>query len=102
MCRDCSQTIAVIGYQDPVCDAAEAMRLVQHRVEYRHEVTRRTVDDLEDLGGGRLLVERLARLGDEPAIFDGDDSLCREILQQRNLPVREWPHLLPGRNDLAG
>src|SRR5215472_1599882 len=46
---------------------AEPDRLVQHGLKYRCEIARRAVDDLEDLGRGRLLVARLAQLGGQPS-----------------------------------
>src|SRR5271169_4717368 len=35
--------------------------LREHRIEYRREVAGRRIDDLQHLGGGGLLVERLAQ-----------------------------------------
>ena len=46
------------------------------------------------LGGRGLLLQRLARLGDQPRVLHRDDRLRREILQQRDLLVGERPHLL--------
>ena len=70
------------------------MRLFQHRVEHRREVAGRGVDDLQHLGGRGLLLQRLARLGDQPRVLHRDDRLRREILQQRDLLVGERPYLL--------
>src|SRR4051794_40807652 len=47
--------------------------------------TGRRVDDLQHLSGRGLLLQRLARLGNEPCVFDRDDRLRSEILQQRDL-----------------
>ena len=52
------------------------------------------IDDLQDLGGGGLLLQCLARLGDEPRILDCDDRLRGKVLQQRDLLVGKRPHLL--------
>ena len=46
------------------------------------------------LGGRGLLLQRLARLGDQPRVLHRDDRLRREVLQQRDLLVGERPHLL--------
>ena len=47
--------LAVIGAHSAECCRAHAHRLFQHRIEYRGEVARQLIDDLEQLGGGRLL-----------------------------------------------
>ena len=58
------------------------------------EVAGRGVDDLQHLGGRGLLLQSLARLGEEPRVLHRDDRLCREILQQRDLFVGERADLL--------
>src|SRR5262245_13292546 len=47
---------------------AQSQRLVEHRVEYRCEITGRGIDDLQYLGGRSLLLQCLVRLGQEPRI----------------------------------
>jgi hypothetical protein len=66
-------------------------RLIEHRVEHGREVARRGIDDLQYLGRRGLLIERLARLGQEARVVHGDDGLGPEILQQRNLLIRKRP-----------
>src|SRR3990170_3602862 len=77
--------------------------LQQHLGEADHGVERRaqlvghvgkelrlvTVGDLELPG---LVVQ----LGEEPHVLDGDDSLVRERLEERDLLVRKWPGFNPG------
>ena len=46
------------------------------------------------LGGRGLLLQGLARLGDQPRVLHRDHRLRREILQQRDLLVGERPHFL--------
>ena len=46
------------------------------------------------LGGRGLLLQGLARLGDEPRVLHRDHRLRREVLQQRDLLVGERPHFL--------
>ena len=75
----------------PIGGPAEAVRLLQYRVEHRREVAGRGVDDLQHLGGRGLLLQRLARLGHQPRVLHRDDRLRREILQQRDLLVGERP-----------
>ena len=68
--------------------------IFNHRVEHRSKVAGRGVDDLQYLGGRGLLLQCLARLGQEPRVLHRDDRLRREILQQRDLLVGERPHFL--------
>ena len=79
----------------------DATAVVQHRVEHRREVTGRGIDDLQHLGGRGLLLQGLARLGQEPRILHRDDRLRREVLQQCDLLVSKRPHLLAERGDDA-
>ena len=60
---------------------AEPHRLFEHRVEYRREVAGRRIDDLQHFGGRGLLLQCLARLGQEARILHCDDRLRREVLQ---------------------
>src|SRR3954452_22220229 len=76
-----------------VCGSAECVRLVQDRVEYRREVAGRGIDDPKHLGGRGLLLQSLARLGDEPRVLHRNDRLRREILQQRDLLLGKGPDL---------
>ena len=77
------------------------MRLFQHRVEHRREIAGRGVDDLQYLGGRGLLLQRLARLGDQPRVLHRDDRLRGEVLQQRDLLVGKRPHLPAVDDDRA-
>jgi len=54
------------------------VRLLQNRIEYRGEITGRRIDDLQYLGGRGLLLQRLARLGQQPRILHCDDRLISE------------------------
>jgi hypothetical protein len=48
-----------------------------------------------------LLLQRLARFGQEPGIFHRDDRLGREVLQERDLFVGEGLRLLTKGRDTA-
>src|SRR5437879_4779523 len=80
----CPKTIPIVGSQDAVCGFAQAVCLLQDRVEDGGEVAGGGVDDPEHLGGGGMLFKRLAGLGDEARVLYRDDRLGREILQQRD------------------
>ena len=66
------------------------------RIEHRLEIEGRAADDLEDVGGGGLLLERLVeltiarrQLGEQTDILDSNDGLSGECFQQLDLPLRE-------------
>ena len=44
------------------------------------QVKRRAADDLEDVGCGSLLLQRLAQFVEQPRVLDGDDGLSGEVL----------------------
>ena len=79
--RSRAKKLAVEQKQAPERRAAQRVRLVQNCLEYRGEISGRRVDDAQNLGGRGLLLQRLARLGQQPRILDCDDRLCREIFQ---------------------
>ena len=75
--------------------------LLQHRVEHRREVARRGIDDLQYLGSRSLLVQRLARLGQEPRILHRDDRLVGKGAHQLDLPFGERLEPVPREIDCA-
>src|SRR5690242_17214685 len=91
--RDCMCCVAIEGVHYAKSGVAQADGLFEHRVKHRCEIARRGVDDLQYLRSRGLLLQSLARLGDEPRILDSNDRLGREILQQGGLLVGEWADL---------
>ena len=79
--RDRAHMLAVIELKSGMVDAANALRLVEDRIEHRREVAGRGIDDLQHLGGRGLLLQGFARLGDEPRVLHRDDRLSGEVLQ---------------------
>ena len=80
---------------------ADACRVLQHGLEHRLQLARRTADDLQHLGGRGLLLQRLAQivgalaqLVEQPGILDGDHGLRGEVLDQLDLLIAERPDLL--------
>ena len=71
--------------------AAESRGAFGHDVHHRLEVGRRARDDPQDLGGGRLLFERLFRLVEQSDILDGDHGLVGEGPQQGDLLSEKGP-----------
>jgi hypothetical protein len=68
-------------------------------MEHRREIAGRGVDDLQDLGGRSLLLQCLARLGQEPRVLHRNNRLRREILQQCNLLIGEGENFLAMHDD---
>src|SRR5215469_5659812 len=71
---------------------ADADGILQHGLEYWLQTTGRRTDDAQHIRSGRLLFQRLTKIGraltqfaEQPRVLDGDDSLGGEVLQQRNL-----------------
>src|SRR5262249_30083822 len=63
-------------------------------VEHGLQIEGRAADDLEYVGGGGLLLQRLAQFVEQAGVLNGNDRLCGEILDQLDLLVGEGAHLL--------
>jgi hypothetical protein len=59
-----------------------------------HRIESRAADDLEHVGSGGLLRERLAQLVEQSGVLDGDNRLGGEILDQLDVLIRKRTHLL--------
>ena len=88
--------------------AAESRRVLGHDVHHRLDVGRRAGDDPQDLGRGRLLLQRLGHLAvprlelrEQPHVLDRDHRLVGERLQQLDLLVGERLDLGPPDGDRA-
>src|SRR6202035_5921230 len=64
------------------------------RIEHCLQIEGRTADDLEHVGSGGLLLQRLPQFVEQPRVLDGDDGLGGEIRQQLDLFGCEWSNLL--------
>src|SRR5262249_8038950 len=99
-CHD-AELFALIEAQTAVNGTTEDTRLFKYRLVDRSEFAGRGIDDLQHLRRRGLLLQSLARLGQEPRILHRNDRLRREILQQRYLLVRERPGFTPGDREGA-
>ena len=77
---DEAEMVAVIKHKGAERGREEGMRPVQYRVEHRREIAARGIDDLQDFGGRSLLLQRLARLGDQPRVLHRYHGLGGEVL----------------------
>ena len=92
------EALAVIGCQRPESGLAQPHCLVEHRIENRREIARRRVDDckISSSYGRGLLVERLAKVAQQPRIFHRDDRLGSEILHKHDQLIGERRCILLG------
>src|SRR5215469_14901727 len=77
--------LTVIDVQTSDFCAAEPVCFFQYRVEDGCKLTGRAVDNLQYLGGRGLLLQCLARFGQEPGVLDSDRGLAGEARNQRQL-----------------
>ena len=68
---------------------AESHGIRQHGLEHRLQIPGRAGDDLQNVGGGCLPLQRLAQLVEEPRVLDGNHGLIGETLLESELIVRE-------------
>src|SRR5580704_12273523 len=59
------------------------------RIEHLLQIECRAADNLENVGCGRLLLQRLSEFVEQPRVLDGDDGLGREVLDEFDLLVSE-------------
>ena len=85
MSRHRSEALTVIGSECTERRLAQPHRPFQHCIEDRSEIPRRGIDDAKHFGGRGLLLQRFARLDQEPRILHRDNRLRREVLHERNL-----------------
>src|SRR6516164_2049870 len=97
--RQGAKAVAVPYFQSANSHSAYRVCFFQYRVEHWGEVTWRGIDDLQHLGGRGLLLQRLARLGQQPRVLHRYDRLRGEILQQRDLLFGKRPNLGPARDN---
>src|SRR6516162_8447215 len=81
-----------------ICVAKSNGRLDQ-RVEHAVQIEGRAADDFEHVGGGGLLLQRLAQFVEQAGVLDRDDGLGGEICHQLNLFVREGANFLTKDRD---
>src|SRR6516165_9791638 len=84
--RDRPQSVAFRDPEKSVLCLANIRRIRQHRLEDQIQFTGRRTDDLQYLGGSRLLLQgfgeicgALPQLIEQPRILDGDDGLVDAI-----------------------
>src|SRR5262249_41175742 len=87
--------LKIIGCAFPSTDdncirLAQPCRRLDQRVEHGLQIEGRAAYDLEYVGGGGLLLQRLAQLLEQPRVLDGDDSLRCETGEQPDLFIGKW------------
>src|SRR5262249_23030591 len=95
------KALTIPGSENAKGRLTKPRRLFQQCVEHWREVTGRAVDDPQYFAGRGLLLQGLARLGNQPRVLHCNDRLGREVLQECNLLFGERPHLLAQGGDKA-
>ena len=88
------QQLTVESRNEAVGRTAQPHGLVGDGIEDRLNIGRRLADHAQELGGRRLLLERLLRVVEQPHVLDRDDGLVGEGLHQGDLAVGERQHLV--------
>ena len=79
----------------------EVLATLQDRLEHGRRVGNRAADRRQHFAGRPLLIERFLGLVEQSNVFERDRGLIAEGSEQRDLALRERPHLLPPQQDHA-
>ena len=71
------------------------------RLQHHLKIKGRAADDLEHVGGGGLLLQRLTQFVEQPGVLDGDDRLRSKVRDQLDLLVAKRSYLLAIDDDAA-
>src|SRR6516225_4687052 len=99
--RYSAKELAIEADKTPKRRLAKPQRLVEHLIKDGLKVAGRRIDDLKDFGGRGLLLQGLARLGQQPRILDRDDRLVGKGAHQLDLPLGERLDPVPAKDDQA-
>ncbi len=98
--------IAVAKEDDGIFRLAKASCGLDQRVENWLQIKRRATDDLEHIGGRRLLLQRFGKfpaaglhLVEQADVFDGNHRLVGEGLEEFDLLLWEQSRLVAGRGN---
>src|SRR5262245_56239687 len=86
---DRAKHISVAEVQLAELGPTNPCRVLQHGLEYRLQLARRTANDLQHAGSRGLPLKRLAQLAEQTGILDRYCGLIRESLQKSNMLVLE-------------
>src|SRR6516162_5837737 len=93
------KSFGVIQPQYPKLGFANLRRILQYCLEYRLQLTGRRTDDTQHLGCGRLLLQRLPQLIQQPRVLDGDDGLVGKGCDQFDLLICEGTNFIAGERE---
>src|SRR4029078_236824 len=92
--RNVLKCLSVIKTQIGKSSLADPCCVLQQGSKHRLQLAGRRTDDLEDVSGGRLLLERFAQLAEQARVFDGNNGLRSKVCDKFNLFIRESPNFL--------
>ena len=102
VCHGSEERCPYLAREGAHVGAAEPSRQFQQRLQDRLQIEGRATDDFEHVGGGGLLLQRLAELTgarlhlvEQPHVLDRDHRLVGEGGDQLDLLVGEWPYAVP-------
>src|SRR5262249_13150895 len=94
-----AKALAIIDVEMTIGRFAQAQCFAYHRIKDGAQITERTIDHAQHLRRCSLLLQRLARLGDQPCVFHRDHRLIGERSDQFDLAFSEWLDPLPPQRD---
>src|SRR5262245_66134285 len=84
-----------------VVGAAQLPRGLDQRFQHRLQIEAGATEDLEHVGGGRLLLQGFAQLVEQARVLERNDGLGGEVRDEVNLIVGKWNVIAKYYIDLA-
>src|SRR5262249_35987407 len=81
--------LAVLPPDHGLFRIAKPCRRLDQGIEHGLDIEGRPADDLEHVGGSRLLLQRLAQFVEQARVLEGDDRLGSKVLYQLDLLFTE-------------
>ena len=94
MISDDMTEVPVASPKERVVCLTQSRRGLDQRIKHCLQIEGRAADHFEHVGSGGLLLQRFAQLVEEAHVLDGDYGLPREIGDQLDLLIGEWPDFL--------
>src|SRR5262249_25925783 len=92
--RDVPEYIAFVEQQVAEAGLADANGVLKHSLEHWLQFAGRAADDLEHVGGGGLLLQRVPQLVEQARVLDRNDGLGSEVRDQLDVLVGEGAYFL--------
>src|SRR5499433_1907392 len=93
------KAVASWASNTPHIGLAQFCRRLDQGIEHSLQIEGRAADDLEHVGGGGLLLQRLAQLVEQSRVLDGDHRLGGKVRHQLDLLLGKGAYLLAINSD---